>query len=69
MELKVFQRTSLVVQRLRLSDPNAGALGSITSLGIRPHMLQLKIPYAAMKIEDTTSCTKTQQSQINKYLI
>ena len=69
MELKMLQKTSLVVQWLRLSDPKAGALGSITSLGIRSPLLQLKIPYAAMKIEGTTSCTKTQQSQINKYLI
>ena len=52
------QGTSLVVQWLRLHDPNAGGLGSIPGQGTRSHMLQLKVPHAA---------TKTQHSQINKY--
>ena len=33
--------TSLVVQWLRLSAPNAGGLGSISDWGTRFHMLQL----------------------------
>ena len=49
---------SLVVQWLRLCIPNAGSLGSIPGQGTRSHMLQLKIPYAAMK---------TQCNQINIY--
>ena len=35
--------TSLVVQWLRLSTPNAGGLGSIPGQETRFHMLQLKI--------------------------
>ena len=41
---------------LGLRDPKAGCLGSIPGQGTRYHMLQLKIPNAA---------TKTQNSQIN----
>ena len=36
--------TSLVVQWLRLHDPNAGAPGSIPGQGPRSHMPQLKDP-------------------------
>ena len=36
-----WQETSLVVQGLRISAPNAGSLGSISGQGTRSHMLQL----------------------------
>ena len=36
------QRTSLVVQQLRLWAPNAGGLGSIPGQGTRSHVLQLR---------------------------
>ena len=52
-ELEVSLGTSLVAQ-----VASEGGLGSIPSQGNRPHMLQPKIPHAAMK----TLC-----SQINKY--
>ena len=42
-------RTSLVVQRLRLSTPDAEGLGSIPGQETRSHMLQLKISCAATK--------------------
>ena len=35
--------TSLVVQWLGLLVPKAGDLGSISSQGARPHMLQLRV--------------------------
>ena len=38
--------TSLVIQWLRLQDPNAGGLGSVPGQGTRSHMLQLR-PNAA----------------------
>ena len=48
--------TSLVVQWLRLSAPNAGSPGSIPGQGtrshmpqLRVHMPQLKVPHAATK--------------------
>ena len=44
--------TSLEVQYLRLRDPNVGALDLIPGQGTRAHILQLKIPHAAMKTED-----------------
>ena len=44
------QRTSLVVQWLRLWAPNAGGLGSIPGQGTRSHMLQLKILNVATKL-------------------
>ena len=51
--------TSLVVQRLRLHTPNAGCPGLIPSRETRSHVpqlrvhtMQLKIPRAALKIED-----------------
>ena len=43
--------TSLVVQWLRLSAPNAGGLGSIPDQGTRSRMPQLKILPAVTKIE------------------
>ena len=46
----MFLGTSLVVQWLRLRAPNAGGAGLIPGQGTRCHMLQLKIPNAAMKI-------------------
>ena len=40
---KITQKgTSLVVQWLRLQAPSAGRPGSISGLGTRSHMLQLK---------------------------
>lgn len=39
-----FAGTSLVVQGLRLSDPNAGGLGAILSQGTGSHMPQQKDP-------------------------
>ena len=55
--------TSLVVQWLRLQAPNAGGVGSIPNQENLPQMpknpMATKIPYAA---------TKTQHSQINKFL-
>ena len=72
-------RDSLVVQWLRLQAPKAGNLGSIPGQGIRSHMPhmtlqttltvripQLKIPHAAMKIEDPRCWAKMLCSQINK---
>ena len=62
--------TSLLAQGLRLHTPNAGGLGLIPGEGTRSHMLQLKvcrlqlkIPHAAMKIEDSTCLN---YSRINK---
>ena len=40
------ERTSLVVQRLRLHDFNAGDPGSIPGQGTRSHMLQLSSQYS-----------------------
>ena len=51
-------RTSLVVQWLRLSALNPGDPGLIHGQGTRSHMLQLKIPHAA---------TKSQCGQTNKH--
>ena len=45
-------RTSLVVQWLRLWDPNAGGPGLILDQGTRSHRTQLKIPQAVGKMED-----------------
>ena len=41
-----------VVQWLRLHAPKIGGLSSILGQGTRSHMLQLKGPHAATKIED-----------------
>ena len=41
--------TSLVVQCLRLHDPNAEDLGLIPGQEARSHMPQLKIPHATIK--------------------
>ena len=46
--------TSLVVQYLRLHAPNAGGLGLIPGQGTRCCMLQLEIPHATTKIENST---------------
>ena len=54
------QRTSLVVQCLRLHTFRAGGLGSIPGQGTRSCTPQLTILHAA---------TKIQSSQINKYLL
>ena len=58
-------RSSLVVQWLKLHAPDAGGPGSIPGQGSRSHLLQLKIPHLATKIEDPCTATKTQHSQIN----
>ena len=51
------EKDFLVVQSLRLCIPNTeGGPGSISDQGITYHMPQLKIPRAAMKTEDPTSC-------------
>ena len=56
--------TSLVVQGLRLCDPNAGVPGSTPDQGtrfhtsqLRVHMLHLKILHPTMKVEDPECCT------------
>ena len=54
---KVCEVTSLVVQWLRRSTPNAGGPGSIPSQGTRSHMPQLKDP----------TCCKEDPCRINKY--
>ena len=61
-----------MAQWLRLHAPTAGGLGLIPGQGTRSHMLQLrvcmpplKIPHAAMKMEDPG--TKTRHSQIDKF--
>ena len=66
------QGTSLVIQWLRFHTSDAGDLGLIPGQGTRSHMLQLrvcmpplKIPHAAMKMEDPG--TKTRHSQIDKF--
>ena len=41
--------TSLVVQWLRCSAPNAGGLGSISAQGTRSHMLQLRVHMPQLK--------------------
>ena len=46
---EVKEGTSLVVQWLRLRDPNAGGLGSIPGQGTRSHILRLKILNAATR--------------------
>ena len=48
----------MVGQCLRLHTPNAAGLGSIPGQGTRSHLLQLKIPHAP---------TRTQQSQIREF--
>ena len=60
------RETSLVVQWLRPCASNAGGLGSTPGQGTYSHMLQLKIPQAAMKTEILHATTKMQCSQINK---
>ena len=46
---EVKEGTSLVVQWLRLRDPNAEGLGSIPGQGTRSHILRLKILHAATR--------------------
>ena len=58
------ERTSLVVQWLRLHAPNGGGLGSILGWGTRSHMLQLTVCMPKLKILHATS--KMQCHQINK---
>ena len=36
----------------KMCTSSAGGPGSISGQGTRPHVLQLKIPHAAMKTED-----------------
>ena len=50
--LRVLLKDFLAVQWLRLHAPNAGGLDLVPGQGTRSHMLQLKIPRAALKIED-----------------
>ena len=64
--------TSLEVQWLRISAPNAGDLGSIPDQGTRSHMPQLTV-HVLLQLKDPAShnedqkspqaTTKTQQSQ------
>ena len=60
------QGTYLVVQWLGLHAPHAGALGPIPGQETRSHMLQLRVCMTLLKI--LHAITKTQCSQINKYL-
>ena len=50
--------TSLVVQWLRLQAPNAGGPGLVPGQGTEAHMLQLRIPYATMKVRDPAESKK-----------
>ena len=59
--------TFLVVQGLRLHDPNAGGLGSNPDQGTRSHTLQLKTPNAAMKIP--RAATETHHRPITMFKI
>ena len=61
-----YLETSLVIQWLRLRAPNAGGPGLILGQRNRPHMLQLRVHLLQLKIPNVA--TKTQCSQINKYL-
>ena len=54
-------------QWLRLGAPNGGGSGS-TRQGTRSYRPQLKILHATMKTDDPCAASKTQHSQINKYL-
>ena len=67
--------TSQVVQGLRLQAPYAGCPGLIPGQGTRSHMpqlrvcmLPLKILHAATKIKILHVPTKTQCSQIRKFI-
>ena len=57
--------TSLVVQWLRIHNPNAGGLGSIPGQGIKAHIPRLKRSNQQLKI--LCASTETWHSQINKY--
>ena len=63
-QLKAEAGTSPAVQWLRLHAPKAWGLSLIPGQGIRPHMLQLKIPHAAAK----TQCSQINKANKNKYL-
>ena len=56
-----------MVQWLRLNAPNAGGLGSVPGQGNRSTKMQLRVHKPQLKILYAT--TKTQSSQINKYLL
>ena len=58
----VIIETSLVVQWLRLCDPNAGGLGSTPGEGTRSHMLQLRAHTPQLKI--LHPATETQGSRL-----
>ena len=49
---------SLVIQWLRLLPPTVGGWGSIPDQGTRSYMPQLKIPRAAVKIENPVCCNQ-----------
>jgi len=53
---KLGEGTSLVAQWLRLWDHNARGQGSIPGQGTRSPKLQLKIPHATRKTEDSMCC-------------
>ena len=55
---------SLVVQWLHLCAPNAGGQGLIPGQGTRPHMPQLRVHMLQLKIP--CAATKIQHSQISK---
>ena len=61
---EVKEGTSLVVQWLRLHDPNAGGPGLIPGQGTRSHILQLKILHAATK----TCCSQIKKESIAKII-
>ena len=60
--------TSLVVLWLRLCAPNARDPGSIPGQGTSSHMLQLKNPWSHNDDQRSRAATKTQNSQVNKFL-
>ena len=61
-----FRGTSLAIQWLRISSPNAGGPGSIPGQGTRSHMPQLKILRATTKNEDPVRHNLDLSNQIKK---
>ena len=53
LEVRVKKGTSLVAQWLRFHAPNAGGPSLICGQGIRPHILQLKVPLACIILKQS----------------
>ena len=58
---------SLVVQWLRLCNPNAGNPGSIPGQGTRSHMVKLRVCRLQLKIPHDAPTTQCSQINKNKY--